>query len=445
MLLFFAIFLSGLLLALLLHPHGHRFETFFGQKSIASVPNYLFPAVPKNILPIFVAPVDGNSDDLLQRLIVNDLTIAFQKQGLNDQVRVVPLASTAWLAGRAESYRQAYEARFQTDPALLITTEILAEMIYPQLILGGSPEIADRRILLESFAEKSVPAQIPPELTAYPLTLVSVALGLGAFRQKNFSRAIDFLEQGLAGKQISPGNQAEIVCYAGRAYYERYLLDKHADDFTRAESLFQRLLPGYPQEWLIRNYLGALYMSAGRYREARRELQQGMQLNPRSSEIYANFGRLDWLEGFSAEAESKLQEAFSLAPTNFKICYNLAYMQENVGKLEEALRQYLDCLKLDANSYTLYTNIGFLCTRLKRYDEAIAALKTAVRLNSGYNTGYYNLACVYALKGEGDLALHWLEKALILGYKKIDLIKTDPELASIRNTAKFQHLIARFQ
>lgn len=56
---------------------------------------------------------------------------------------------------------------------------------------------------------------------------------------------------------------------------------------------------------------------------------------------------------------------------------------------------------------------------------------------------HYNLACSLSLAGELDAAFEALERALALGYKDLDFLGKDPDLATLRRDRRFRALIAR--
>jgi tetratricopeptide (TPR) repeat protein len=56
-------------------------------------------------------------------------------------------------------------------------------------------------------------------------------------------------------------------------------------------------------------------------------------------------------------------------------------------------------------------------------------------------TSAYNVACGYALAGKKEEALDWLEIALAAGFKKIDHLRKDPDLDSLRNEKRYKRLL----
>ena len=53
----------------------------------------------------------------------------------------------------------------------------------------------------------------------------------------------------------------------------------------------------------------------------------------------------------------------------------------------------------------------------------------------------YDTACAYALAGDKEKALNWLETALRMGVTDFEKIKTDKDLESIRKEPRYETLL----
>jgi tetratricopeptide (TPR) repeat protein len=75
--------------------------------------------------------------------------------------------------------------------------------------------------------------------------------------------------------------------------------------------------------------------------------------------------------------------------------------------------------------------------------KAIPAFEKALELGAGYPfNAAYNIACCYALLGEKDEALKWLERALEMGFRNLQQVRTDENLKSLRADSRFTKLAA---
>jgi tetratricopeptide (TPR) repeat protein len=85
--------------------------------------------------------------------------------------------------------------------------------------------------------------------------------------------------------------------------------------------------------------------------------------------------------------------------------------------------------------------VGSRLLGLRDLDRATVALTQAVE-HLGYRgaSAKYNLACAYALNGDRELALDWLEKSINAGFDNDDKLREDPDIASLRGDARFKKI-----
>jgi len=76
-----------------------------------------------------------------------------------------------------------------------------------------------------------------------------------------------------------------------------------------------------------------------------------------------------------------------------------------------------------------------------QYDSALPLLTRMIRLRPDNANTYYNIACIYARQNKTDEAVDWLKNAISRGFKKWDLIKTDKDLESIRDSSFFKDIM----
>jgi predicted esterase len=83
--------------------------------------------------------------------------------------------------------------------------------------------------------------------------------------------------------------------------------------------------------------------------------------------------------------------------------------------------------------------------RAHNWHEAIATGLEIERLTPGRAAHQYNLACVFALGGDREAALDWLERAARNGFGRVTLLATDPDLETVRASDRFDRLAAAVQ
>jgi len=72
---------------------------------------------------------------------------------------------------------------------------------------------------------------------------------------------------------------------------------------------------------------------------------------------------------------------------------------------------------------------------------AVAWYKRALAVDPDFGDAYYNMACVYALQGQAELALRYLQIAAMNGYATAEGIEKDQDLESVRGQPAYQALV----
>ncbi|HWO00475.1 MAG TPA: tetratricopeptide repeat protein [Blastocatellia bacterium] len=110
-------------------------------------------------------------------------------------------------------------------------------------------------------------------------------------------------------------------------------------------------------------------------------------------------------------------------------------------RLQQALKDF-DALKRESSNdgYEWY-RVGSRLIRMRDYDRATIALTQAVdHLGYAGSSAMYNLACAYALKGDRERGLDWLEKSINAGFDDSTKLEADPDIASLRSEARFKKI-----
>jgi tetratricopeptide (TPR) repeat protein len=96
---------------------------------------------------------------------------------------------------------------------------------------------------------------------------------------------------------------------------------------------------------------------------------------------------------------------------------------------------------------SMYSQLSFYLPRefmgAGRYDRAVLVLEIAVTMRPGAPGVLYNLACSQSRLGRKQAALDALEKAIASGFSDAKLLRTDDDLAAIRDEEKFAELVRR--
>ena len=86
---------------------------------------------------------------------------------------------------------------------------------------------------------------------------------------------------------------------------------------------------------------------------------------------------------------------------------------------------------------------GVINLMLGNLDEGEADLLRAIEINPKTAEAHYNLACLYSVKGNMELGLMSLDNALKNGFKDINYLLQDPDLALLRSAKEFDEVLAK--
>ena len=119
-----------------------------------------------------------------------------------------------------------------------------------------------------------------------------------------------------------------------------------------------------------------------------------------------------------------------------------AEAKTNAKEWSEAAALWEKIVKINPVEGSYWNQLATAYYNAKNYARAIAVYEKVSELGgiSPANAAY-NIACNYALLGEKEQALKWLEKSLDLGFSDLPHVQTDADLESLRNDSRFQKLV----
>jgi tetratricopeptide (TPR) repeat protein len=92
-----------------------------------------------------------------------------------------------------------------------------------------------------------------------------------------------------------------------------------------------------------------------------------------------------------------------------------------------------------------WTRLGASLQRAGRADDAVAAYRHAIGITVA-PVAMYNLASVFAMRGQKDSALHWLDQlATTAGYTNDRAVSADSDFKSLRGDPRFDALLERMR
>jgi tetratricopeptide (TPR) repeat protein len=99
--------------------------------------------------------------------------------------------------------------------------------------------------------------------------------------------------------------------------------------------------------------------------------------------------------------------------------------------------------RLNPHEGSAWAKLGRAYYDHKDYEKSIAAYERALDLRAGFPwASAYDIACCHALLGHKEEALEWLDKALKMGFRNLDQVRSDSDLKLLHDDEKYKKLAA---
>ena len=224
-----------------------------------------------------------------------------------------------------------------------------------------------------------------------------------------------------------------------------WILWSPAKNFQHAEAIaaLDLVLAARPNLERAHNRMSTICQHIGRLEEGRIAHEQALRANPKT-----RTGNLEYFYIYSgdfARAEEAADAWFRERPGNpyalatrvltALMCGTLAIAGE---RLELAVQQL-------PGDPLLVTFEGMLCARRNQTDLALDCIRRALDTPQSFghtHHTYYNIACIYAVLGEADKAIAWLERTADTGFPCWPFFRIDPHLEKVREMPRFTRLVA---
>lgn len=122
-----------------------------------------------------------------------------------------------------------------------------------------------------------------------------------------------------------------------------------------------------------------------------------------------------------------------------------AYEAVQAESWEAAASSFQKLTEADPGDGDAWQMLGYSLHSAGRPDEALPIFIKASEFPPVAPTAAYNAACVYAVKGDKDKAIEWLQKAMDLGFFHPEAVEIDSDMDALRTDPRFQALLARMK
>jgi TolB-like protein/tetratricopeptide (TPR) repeat protein len=201
------------------------------------------------------------------------------------------------------------------------------------------------------------------------------------------------------------------------------------------------LAPNHENAWRL---LGYAYYYAGLNELAEEAYRRVIELNPTPPQPHWMHARMLLYSGKAHEAEQEMRQVVAKNPDQFKALAYLGVSLYYQGKLEEA-EPYLDravLLARDSDDDTSRMQAAFLYAsrnQREKIDRSLLQYRPDQIIDGD---GAYWLGGIYALLGDRQHAIVWLQRAVALGDVNYRWFERDKNYASLRADPEYQTIMA---
>jgi len=219
-------------------------------------------------------------------------------------------------------------------------------------------------------------------------------------------------------------------------------------DVAAAERASRRALALDPTLAEAHSALGSVLFQLQRYDEADVEYRTAQRLDPQLFEAHYFFARMCFQIGRLEEAAAEFERAYAVRDDHQAAFFG-GQALEALGRHEDALARYQQAIlaaekhmELNPDDARAANTRAVALIRVGRTEEGLEWGTRAVELDPVDAGVRYNVACLYAVAGQPEAALRFLEEAVEVGFGNRDWLERDPDLDSIRDLPRFRELMA---
>jgi tetratricopeptide (TPR) repeat protein len=181
------------------------------------------------------------------------------------------------------------------------------------------------------------------------------------------------------------------------------------------------------QSSILWNKLGIAQQHLFNEREARRDYERALRLDPKNAEATNNLGTILYSQKDYKGAIRLYKRALKLNPRNSTIYCNLGTAYFAKEKYKDGAEAYRTALELDPSAF--------------EHDSSVAVQQGATPHQRAQLN--YFLAKTYAGEGHNEKALKYLRLALAQGFNDRKKLMSDKEFAGLRETPEFRQLLSQ--
>ncbi len=158
--------------------------------------------------------------------------------------------------------------------------------------------------------------------------------------------------------------------------------------------------------------LGLVYKELNNYKKSNSALKKAGELSPFDSEIFAELGISEIINGNFPEAIKAFQRSIKLNPENYDVQIHLAMAHELADEEDMALMIYQRIIEKNPSFLRAYIQKASLCLSLEYYVDSACLFRKVIELDPAYSRAYLGIAICCDKMNKKKEALRYYKKFL---------------------------------
>jgi serine/threonine-protein kinase len=227
--------------------------------------------------------------------------------------------------------------------------------------------------------------------------------------------------------------------HASLAYVRRF----YDWDWRGAEREFLRALALNPGYATARRWYAQFLSGLGRHDEALIEARRALELDPLSLIIHSAVGDVFFYARRYEESAAYCRRSLEMDPTFEPGHTDLARALEHMGRCDDALREFRSTVPVIDGRPKPSPGLAIFLLRAGHRDAAAKMIAELLDVVGRQFVSPWGIASYFAVAGESDSALEWLDRAHGQRDGALVWLKVHPRLDGLREEPKFRDLLRR--
>jgi eukaryotic-like serine/threonine-protein kinase len=210
-----------------------------------------------------------------------------------------------------------------------------------------------------------------------------------------------------------------------------------------ARHAMHHLLETAPESFDVHLVAAVLLRLDGLYDEALHELGLALRMNPNDAHVvYNHRARIHHYRGEIDEALREVQKGLELQPRHPLLRTTLGYLRLRQGLADEAVRVLARVVEDEPSLQMAYPTLAVALVHAGQVEraEALVTARTLAAAKCDPDTAY-RLATYYAARSDLGPAMRWLRRAIYLGNENEPWFRTNPAWAPLRDTEELESVL----